>query len=52
MKRLKLAAIAFAFAGLLASCGEDTIMEEIIEEAEIGSPSYDFGERPKTGKPS
>ena len=39
MKRLKLAAIAFAFVGLLASCGEDTIMEEIIADTALNGPA-------------
>ncbi len=53
MKRLKLATIALSFMFVvgLSSCGEDTVMEEIIDNAELNSPSFETGQRPGTQKP-
>lgn len=43
MKRLKLLTYAFAIASFftLTSCGEDAILEEIIENTALGSPTLE-----------
>ncbi len=49
MKRLKLATIALSFMFVvgLSACGEDAIMDEIIDNAELNSPTFETGNSDK-----
>lgn len=46
MKRLKFLSYAFILTAVftLSSCAEDAILEEIIDNTELGAPSLDTGE--------